>query len=170
MRFNVIHRLSCKITFNFHFCSRSHAKCIWMAFSLTWSWFRKTDISRAKHFLNPRSLIGIFAVRLRSLWILGYPQRGMGRLWSDCFDAQAGLSLRWAHMQSSRKYCTSAHILSFLVIELAYSVFTGRKINVLFLQMSFKVSASEIMLSKKQFLSLLEQPRKMVLWVSNTQK
>ena len=30
------------------------------------------------------------------------------RLWSDCVDAQADLSLRWAHMQSCRKCCVPA--------------------------------------------------------------
>ena len=30
--------------------------------------------------------------------------------WSDCADAQASMSLRWAHMQSCRKCCDKAYI------------------------------------------------------------
>ena len=35
---------------------------------------------------------------------------GQLRVWSACACAQADLSPRWAHMQSCRKYCASAHI------------------------------------------------------------
>ena len=38
------------------------------------------------------SLIFFFNVGLKTLWILGYPQRALRRLWSDCADAQADLS------------------------------------------------------------------------------
>ena len=31
------------------------------------------------------------------------------RLWSDCADVHADLSLRWAYMQSCRKYCVPNH-------------------------------------------------------------
>ena len=57
---------------------------------------------------HPPSLIRVFAVRMKKAWVLiathwadsedsdqpGHPQR---RLWSDWADAQANLSLRWAH-------------------------------------------------------------------------
>ena len=35
--------------------------------------------------------------RLRSAWILSYPLNAQRRLWSDWANAQADLSLRWAH-------------------------------------------------------------------------
>ena len=47
---------------------------------------------------HPPSLIRVFAVRMKKAWILSYPLRAQQRLWSDRVDAQADLSLRWAHM------------------------------------------------------------------------
>ena len=46
---------------------------------------------------HPPSLISVFAVRMKKAWILSYPLSGQRRLWSDWADAQADLSLRWAH-------------------------------------------------------------------------
>ena len=47
---------------------------------------------------HPPSLIRVFAVRLKKVWVLSYPLSAERRLWSDWADAQADLSLRWAHM------------------------------------------------------------------------
>ena len=44
------------------------------------------------------SLIRVFAVRMKKAWVLSYIQSAQQRLWSDWVDAQADLSLRWAHM------------------------------------------------------------------------
>ena len=46
---------------------------------------------------HPPSLIRVFAVRLKKARILSYPLSALRRLWSDWADAQADLSLRWAH-------------------------------------------------------------------------
>ena len=46
---------------------------------------------------HPPSLIRVFAVRMRKAWVFSYPLSAQRRLWSDWVDAQAGLSLRWAH-------------------------------------------------------------------------
>ena len=43
------------------------------------------------------SLIRVFAVRMKKGWILSYPLIAQRRLRSDWADAQADLSLRWAH-------------------------------------------------------------------------
>ena len=43
------------------------------------------------------SLIRVFAVRMKKPWVLSYPLSARRRLWSDWADAQADLSLRWAH-------------------------------------------------------------------------
>ena len=43
----------------------------------------------------PPSLIRVFAVRMKKAWALSYPLSARRRLWAD---AQADLSLRWAHM------------------------------------------------------------------------
>ena len=46
---------------------------------------------------HPPSLIRVFAVRTKKAWVLSYPLSAQRRLWSDWADAQADLSLRWAH-------------------------------------------------------------------------
>ena len=46
---------------------------------------------------HPPSLISVFAVRMKKAWVLNYPLSARRRLWSDLADAQADLSLRWAH-------------------------------------------------------------------------
>ena len=45
---------------------------------------------------HPPSLIRVFAVCMRTAWVLSYPLSAQRRLWSDWADAQADLSLRWA--------------------------------------------------------------------------
>ena len=40
----------------------------------------------------------VFAVRMKKAWVLSYPLSAQQRLWSDFEDAQADMSLRWAHM------------------------------------------------------------------------
>ena len=47
---------------------------------------------------HPPSLIRVFAVRIKKAWVLSYALSAQRRLWSDWADAQADLSLRWAHM------------------------------------------------------------------------
>ena len=46
---------------------------------------------------HPPSLIRVFAVRMKKAGVLSHPQSEQQRLWSDWADAQADLSLRWAH-------------------------------------------------------------------------
>ena len=46
---------------------------------------------------RPPSLIRVFAVRTKKTWVLSYPLSAQRRLWSDWTDAQADLSLLWAH-------------------------------------------------------------------------
>ena len=46
---------------------------------------------------HPPSLIRVFAVRMKKAWVLSYPLSAQRRLWSDWADAQADLSLCWAH-------------------------------------------------------------------------
>ena len=46
---------------------------------------------------HPPSLIRVFAVRMKKHWALSYPLSTQRRLQSDWADAQADLSLRWAH-------------------------------------------------------------------------
>ena len=53
----------------------------------------------------PKTQTGVFAVRLEMRWIFEYSQSTLRGLWSDCSDAQAGMSLRCVHIQFCRKYC-----------------------------------------------------------------
>ena len=46
---------------------------------------------------HPLCLIRVFAVHMKKAWFLSYPLSAQRRLWSDWADAQADLSLRWAH-------------------------------------------------------------------------
>ena len=55
---------------------------------------------------HPPRLIRGFAVRIKKAWVLSYPLRAQRRLWSDWADAQAELSLRWAHMP----FCWFCHV------------------------------------------------------------
>ena len=55
---------------------------------------------------HPSSLIRVFAVRMKKAWVLSYPLSAQRRLWSDWADAQADLSLRWAH----KSLCWFCHV------------------------------------------------------------
>ena len=46
---------------------------------------------------HPPSLTRVFAVRMKKPWVISHPLSAQRRLWSDWADAQADLSLRWAH-------------------------------------------------------------------------
>ena len=48
---------------------------------------------------HPLKLIRVFAVGLKTLWIIGYP-RSSSEDTDQTVDAQAGLCDRWPHMQS----------------------------------------------------------------------
>ena len=47
---------------------------------------------------HPPSLIRVFAVRMKKAWVLSYQLSAQRKLWSDWADAQADLSLHWAHI------------------------------------------------------------------------
>ena len=70
----------------------------------------KTQISLGIH---PSSLIRVFAVRMKKAQVLSYPLRAQQRLWSDWADAQADLSLRWAH----RPHCWFCHEAAHIVLK-----------------------------------------------------
>ena len=64
----------------------------------------------SRDMINPPSLIRVFAVRMNKAWVLSYPLSAQRRLWSDLADAQADLSLRWAH----------SHFVGFVMPRLIY--------------------------------------------------
>ena len=55
------------------------------------------DTDQPGHPGHPPCLIWVFSVRKKKVWVLSYPLNAQQRLWSDWVDAQADLSLRWAH-------------------------------------------------------------------------
>ena len=59
---------------------------------------------------HPPSLIRVFAVPTMKAWVLSYPLSAQRRVWSDWADAQADLSLRWAH----------THFVGFVMSRLIY--------------------------------------------------
>ena len=63
----------------------------------------KTQIS-----LGIRPVWSVFTVRMKKAWVLSYPLSAQRRLWLDWVDAQADLSLRWAH----------GHIVGFVMLQL----------------------------------------------------
>ena len=58
---------------------------------------------------HPPKLIRVFALRVKKAWVLSYPLSA-SKDWSDWVDAQADLSLRWAH----------SHFAGFVVRRLKY--------------------------------------------------
>ena len=64
------------------------------------------------------SLIRVFTVRMKKAWVLSYPLSAQRRLWSDWADAQADMSLRWAHMP----LCWFCHETAHLLIPPSWSV------------------------------------------------
>ena len=59
------------------------------------------------------SLIRVFAVCMKKAWVVSYPLSAQRRLWSDWADAQADLSLRWAHMP----FCWFCHEAAHIIIN-----------------------------------------------------
>ena len=56
------------------------------------------------------SLIRVFSVCMKKAWGLSYPLSAQRWLWSDWADAQADLSLRWAH----------SHFVGFVMSQFNY--------------------------------------------------
>ena len=58
--------------------------------------------------VHPSSLIRVFAIRMKKVWVLSYPLKAQRRLWSDWAVAQVYLSLRWAR----KPFCRFCHALA----------------------------------------------------------
>ena len=78
---------------------------------------------------HPPSLIRVFTVRMKKVWILNYLLSAQRRLWSDWVDAQADLTLRWVHMPFCQlKYDVKSPTQGIPVIEdLLCTLFSHRK-------------------------------------------
>ena len=78
-------------------------------------------------FEHPPSLIRAFAVRSvgsQGLIVFSYGQR---KLWIDCADAQADLSLHWAHIS----FCWFCHVRAHLSLKSPWRKFTVRRDSVI---------------------------------------
>ena len=73
-----------------------------------------------------RSLIRVFAVRMKKHGVLSYPLSALGRLWSDWADAQADLSLHWAH--SHFVGFVMRRLISILTFSVTLLLFSGYKL------------------------------------------
>ena len=65
----------------------------------------KTQISLGIH-----PVWSVLVVCMKKPWVLSYPLSAQRRLWSDWADAQADLSLRWAH----KPFCWFCHCVVFI--------------------------------------------------------
>ena len=65
------------------------------------------------HPAHQRCVVGVFAVHMKKLCILGYAKYAQRRFWSDCANAQSDLNLRWAYIwRCVFWHCGSLGILS----------------------------------------------------------
>ena len=71
---------------------------------------------------HPPSLIRVFTVRMKKACVLSYPLSAQRRLWSDRVDAQADLSLCWAHMPFCWFCQEEAHIINPLYLSLLWNM------------------------------------------------
>ena len=67
------------------------------------------------------SLIRVFTVHMKKAWILSYPLSAQRRLWSDWADAQADLTLCWAHMPFCWFCHQVAHMWTVQLLDFATS-------------------------------------------------
>ena len=70
--------------------------------------------AKARISLRIRAVWPVFPCSPKTLKIFGCPQSALWRQRSDCTDAKADLSLRWAHTQSCRK-CYAWHIQKYVL-------------------------------------------------------
>ena len=70
----------------------------------------KMSVRPAKTQISLGIRLSVFPVRMKKAWVLSYPFSAQRRLWSDWPDAQADLSLRWAH----------CHFIGFVMSRLIY--------------------------------------------------
>ena len=78
---------------------------------------------------HPPSLIRVFAVCMKKAWVLSYPLSAQRRLWSDWGDAQADLSLRWAHSHFG------CHVVAYMTCYLMHLAISWFLVYMIFCQM-----------------------------------
>ena len=111
------------IIFSFSFCAIIVLKCLFVFLHINKFYQRLIVTFEQPHDKTnkvecPPSLIRVFAVRTKKAWVLNYPLSAQRRLWSDWANAQADLSLRWAHMPFYWFCHEEAHLFSAPVPDL----------------------------------------------------
>ena len=67
---------------------------------------------------HPPSLIRVYAVRMKKAWVLSYPLSTQRRFRSDWADAQADLSLHWAHTHFVGFVMSRFRLLAFWLLKM----------------------------------------------------
>ena len=104
VRFNLFLLLLCVFFLNkfaMHKKRFNSYYCFWILFEQEHDRTNKMTCAPSGDSYQPwhqPSLIRAFAVHMNKLLVLSFLLRAWRRLWSVCVDAQAGLSLRWAHV------------------------------------------------------------------------
>ena len=98
-----------------------------------------------------RPVWSVFAVRMKKAWVLSYPLSAQRRLWSDWADAQADLSLRWAHSHFVR--FVMRRLISISNLACSTDIMkSAMKVNKTILFHTYKLM--DLMLIKKQYISV----------------
>ena len=87
---------------------------------------------------HPPSLIRVFAVRMKKAWVLSYQLSAQRRHWSNWADAQADLSLRWAH----------SHFVGFFFMRWLNNKHDNALLFILYTNYEFSSSFFSVFLSK----------------------
>ena len=123
---------------NRRFIYSKRTRCYYLKYNYIWAASRQNqqngcvpseDSDQPGHL---PSLIRVFVVRMKKAWLLSYPLSTQRRLWSDWADAQADLSLRWAHMPFCWFCHEVAHISTLLYSKAPwnFSDFISAKFNI----------------------------------------
>ena len=86
--------------FFFIFYSDTYRNVTWYKSNWAATWENQQNDCAPSEDSDHPSLIRVFTVCMKKAWVLSYPLSAQRRLWSDWADAdaQAELSLHWAHM------------------------------------------------------------------------
>ena len=108
------------------------------------------------------SLIRGFTVRMKKAWTLSYPLSAQGRLWSDWGNAQADLSLCWAH----------SHIVGFVTRQLICMILLHAVRNhylcaIEYVYLFKKVQPLNIYVNWTEYIKLIHRPVRFFVFCQN---
>ena len=120
----------------------------------------------------------VFVVRMKKHWAFNYLLSAHGRLWSDWVDAQADLSLRWAHMSFCwRLKCREAaqmsavHQVLTVILETFWNLTNLRGITLVSLRSSsVNLQPNEPAINENQMICNQMSWNQMRLWYSSNRQ